>query len=217
MNDQIKTPTNTAKADPFLNLLVAMDPGGSGIYAQEAQGQREMLASTTLPTDMGWSRPGEPEPQEKFEALGFTFGDVVEGDPLFRQATLPEGWGREATDHSMHTSIVDERGIRRVSVFYKAAFYDRKASMNIVNVGREVAQKYLYDYEDQGPFSPPEALTEDEVAEVLASATEMLLDIATHPDIYSEGGKEDKAKAIFAHYGQPVPEATDEMIQKARR
>src|SRR5262245_10694052 len=106
----------------------------AGIEAQEAQGQREMVASTVLPTEVNFR-----ESDADYEALGFTFGEVVAGDPLFRQATLPEGWSRKGSDHAMWSYVVDERGIERVGVFYKAAFYDRKAGLNIINVGYQAA------------------------------------------------------------------------------
>jgi hypothetical protein len=70
--------------------------------------------------------PGDMKPsREAFEAVGFKFGDKI--DDLFLSAELPEGWTREATDHDMWSKILDADGVERVSVFYKAAFYDRCA------------------------------------------------------------------------------------------
>jgi len=66
-----------------------------------------------------------------FEALGFTFGPVDPHDPLFRPATLPDGWTKEGSDHDMWSYVVDELGRRRVGVFYKAAFHDRHADMTL--------------------------------------------------------------------------------------
>ena len=62
-----------------------------------------------------------------FEKMGIVFGEPV--DDLFVRATLPEGWKKKPTDHSMWSKVVDERGRERISVFYKAAFYDRSAHM----------------------------------------------------------------------------------------
>lgn len=67
-------------------------------------------------------------------ALGFVLGDVDPNDALFRAATLPPGWKRAGTDHSMNTSIVDELGRKRVGIFYKAAWYDRSAHLSIESV-----------------------------------------------------------------------------------
>ena len=46
---------------------------------------------------------------------------------------LPEGWKREASYHPMWSHIVDGAGKQRVSIFYKAASYDRKAHMSLVH------------------------------------------------------------------------------------
>lgn len=104
------------------NAMIAMTPGG--IEAQEAAGQRALVASTNMPKDM---RPG----REVYEALGFEFGDDV--DDIFISAKLPDGWTRQATSHSMHSDILDDKGRRRVGIFYKAAFYDRRAHANLVS------------------------------------------------------------------------------------
>lgn len=96
------------------------------VGAMEAAGQRELVRSTKLPTE------GSGNPI--FAEMGFVFGAVDPADPLFREATLPSGWQKVGSDHAMYSYIVDTRGIRRVSVFYKAAFYDRRADMNPLSV-----------------------------------------------------------------------------------
>ncbi len=98
------------------NFLVASVPGG--IERQEAAGQQELVSGTSFPLEM---RPG----REAFEQMGFVFGDQV--DNIFITATLPAGWKREATDHFMWSYIIDAEGRKRVGIFYKAAFYDRRA------------------------------------------------------------------------------------------
>jgi hypothetical protein len=179
------SPRNTTAAEPIEHLMVAMIPGGAGIEAQEAQGQRELLASTTLPSDI--------DDQNAFEALGFTFGPPVEGDPLFREATLPEGWKREGSEHAMWSYIVDARGIRRVNVFYKAAFYDRRAHMGLENVGYSVASEFIYG--DAEAPSLPAVLTEDERAGVRATAERYLADAERSPDIYAD--RAPRARALL--------------------
>lgn len=106
--------------------LPILGGSGSAIERMEAEGQRQLLESCDLPTE------GSEDPE--FLRLGFTFGEPHKEDPMFRPATLPQGWKREGTDHSMHTKIVDELGRERVSVFYKAAFYDRRADMHLNTV-----------------------------------------------------------------------------------
>ncbi len=103
-------------------LVDAMDNGGDPgrfIVASEAAGQRQLVASAVMPTQTGDRAP--------YEALGFTFGEPVDGDPLFTHCTLPEGWTKQGSDHNMWSYVIDQYGRRRVAVFYKAAFYDRDA------------------------------------------------------------------------------------------
>src|SRR5262245_36184498 len=107
-----------AKGD-FENFIAASTPGG--IEAQEKAGQAELVRSAKLPKE-GYLR-------ETAEALGIVFsGDI---DDLFVAVTLPTGWRLQATDHSMHSDLLDEQGRRRAGVFYKAAFYDRAAHMSL--------------------------------------------------------------------------------------
>lgn len=112
-------------------LLLATGDTDAVIGNQERAGQRQLVHSDSLPTDSGGTDPD-------FEALGFTFGQPDPHDPLFRPATLPDGWKREGSDHSMGSYVVDQLGRRRVSVFYKAAFYDRKADMHMVSLSHYV-------------------------------------------------------------------------------
>jgi len=100
----------------------------NAILAQEAQGQRELVNSEVLPTDMGH---GDHDTQATLEAAGVKFLGVVEGDDMFQRVELPEGWKKVATSHSMHSDLVDDKGRKRAGIFYKAAFYDRSAHMNL--------------------------------------------------------------------------------------
>lgn len=121
---------NTSGRDNFEHVLGVLSQGQSGyIEGMEAQGQRQLLAASQLPVNGPWG---------ELKALGFVPGPPVPGDDLFRSVQLPEGWHREGSDHAMWSYITDERGVRRVAVFYKAAFYDRRAFCRLENVG-EVA------------------------------------------------------------------------------
>ena len=120
MTNKIENTAAVAAADPLLGLVMGM-----GIEAQEARGQAQFVESDVLPVDLR-------NAEALFERLGFVLGEPVAGDPLFRHATLPPGWRRVQTDHSMWTKIEDDLGRDRVSVFYKAAFYDRSAHAYIV-------------------------------------------------------------------------------------
>lgn len=135
-------PENTSKRDPFVHLLGMLSDGQSDyITGMEADGQRQLVASEQMPTDA---------PTEQLEALGFTFGPPDEHDPMFRPATLPEGWTRQGSDHAMWSYILDEQGRKRVSIFYKAAFYDRSAHANVVSPAAPLGDLL---YEDDEPTS----------------------------------------------------------------
>lgn len=149
-----------AKGD-LKNARVAATPGG--IEASEKAGQQALVASTNMPKDMMPSRLA-------FEILGFRFGEPV--DELFVKATLPPGWTRAGTDHSMHSDILDEKGRRRVGVFYKAAFYDRRADATLI--GRYSIQR---DYDLPG----------DDLAFVVKDAgTEIYRTITTKRESYKD-------------------------------
>ena len=132
---------NTAEfdsVDAMLALAVSMGPDGpSGfIEEQERAGQSQLVNSDRLPVDAG--EDGD------YLALGFTFGKPDPSDPLFRPATLPPGWSRRATDHAMGSEIIDQHGRARVSIFYKAAFYDRKASMYVISHSGYLSKALFY-------------------------------------------------------------------------
>lgn len=130
----MNAPRNTA-ANPLLNALAGMEAhlrtGNSSnmVLEQEAQGQKELVNSEVLPTKI--NSPRDVDVKAKLTELGFKFGNVVDGDPLFQEVTLPAGWKKVATDHSMWSKVVDDQGRERISIFYKAAFYDRDAFMSV--------------------------------------------------------------------------------------
>lgn len=118
---------NTAKTwSPEVAILSALATGGMDSYitGMESAGQGQLVASEQLPTDTYGT-------DDEFVKLGFVFGEPNPSDPMFRPATLPEGWRKERSDHAMWSYVVDQHGRRRVGVFYKAAFYDRSANMRI--------------------------------------------------------------------------------------
>lgn len=114
--------------DDVSNAAIAMTPGG--IEAQEAAGQQQFVNSTMLPKDC---------PRAELEALGVVFGEEV--DDLFIRATLPAGWKKQATNHSMWSELLDDQFRKRGAIFFKAAFYDRSAHMHL-NRCINVTQRY---------------------------------------------------------------------------
>lgn len=176
-----RTPRNTAdidNTDRMAMLLEAMAGGSTRlIEGQEAQGQASFVSSTTLPTKC------RPEDIAALEAAGVVFGDVVPGDDLFRYVTLPDGWTRQGTDHSMHSKLLDDKGRERASIFYKAAFYDRRADMYAV---RRYSAAYDYAHFDAAGQS---------VARVHDGGTEIW---ATEPDPWETAPEKDYERSGLA-------------------
>lgn len=118
------------------NALIASEPGG--IERQEAAGRRTLVESAMLPKEVRGAT------REQLISLGFQFGADV--DELFVTCELPPGWTKRGTDHSMHSDLLDNQGRKRAGIFYKAAFYDRRAYMSMlqrfgVNPYRDGSQK----------------------------------------------------------------------------
>lgn len=118
-----------------------IQPSGA-IEAQEAAGQRELLKAAAgdwakLPTRIAGAT------REDLEALGFEFGEPVPGDDLFTNVRLPEGWYVDGTSHSMHTTLRDPEHFKRAGIFYKAAYYDRRADLSWMTVPVTDAQDDL--------------------------------------------------------------------------
>lgn len=126
-------------------LAVALGSGNSSaaIEMQEKHGQSQVVHSDVIPVEYaGYPRPDQIEERDAwFERHGFKMGERVEGDPIFQHCTLPDGWSKRGTGHSMHSEIVDQHGRARVNIFYKAAFYDRRANKSILS-------RFSYKYEN---------------------------------------------------------------------
>lgn len=180
-------PENTSKTwSPEMLLLTALSEGGTDSYitGMEAAGQRQLIESTSLPTDTSDS-------DADFVAVGFAFGEPDPGDPIFRPATLPEGWGRKGSDHSMWSYLVDEHGRRRVSVFYKAAFYDRSAFMRLKTVYSYVSE--LVDADELPVYDDTWCTRETFTAAVESTRTS----IAERIEEYSEHAAAGRGEGYF--------------------
>lgn len=120
-----------------LRALFAGTP--EAIVASEHRGQVQFVESDILPAKL--RSPGVDDDARKIlQAWGFQLGKGVGGDSLFIQGKLPEGWAKQGSDHDMWSYIVDDKGRRRCAIFYKAAFYDRDASLNIESRYRRVTE-----------------------------------------------------------------------------
>ncbi len=111
------------RIDVLIETMITGNTSGA-IEGQEARGQTALVNSTALPKKMlhGTTR-------EQLESMGIVFGSSQ--DVLFIEATLPAGWTKRPTNHSMWSDLVDDNNRVRASIFYKAAFYDRSAHISL--------------------------------------------------------------------------------------
>ena len=143
MSDETKKITNTtAEAattegqkkilmEALFNQMLGRRPG-QDIEDMEARGQRELCESASLPTDFNEYGDRAGRGRAALEAAGVRFLGEVEGDSLFQRVELPAGWTIKPTEHSMWSELLDDQGRKRAAVFYKAAFYDRKAHIDVL-------------------------------------------------------------------------------------
>lgn len=135
-----KSPRKEDELDMFARALGAKS-NSDAILGQEADGQRSFVTSETLPTEMSM------DDRAALEAAGVVFGEVVPGDDLFQYVQLPAGWTKRSTSHSMHNDLLDDKGRKRAGIFYKAAFYDRRADLHCV---RRFSLELDYDELEKG-------------------------------------------------------------------
>lgn len=123
----LRAPDNTAaeaREYPIIPLAEAIAGGSVAalVDAQRGRGQEQFANSDTLPVQM----LGE-NTRAMLEAAGVRFLGPVEGDKLFQYVELPSGWRKSATAGSLYTDLLDDKGRKRASIFYKAEFCDRVA------------------------------------------------------------------------------------------
>ena len=112
--------------DLFSILRDAMATGNpsKAIERQEERGQQALIQGNQLPTK-GLT--------EVANALGIRVIGVDDNDPLFSAVLLPHGWKIAATDHTMWSDLLDETGTKQAAIFFKAAAYDREATIHLVS------------------------------------------------------------------------------------
>lgn len=109
------------------NADIAATPGG--IERQEAKGQADLVVHFGLLPQKLYVY-GDCNGKDVLERMGFKIHGLAED--LFFKITPPEGWSIEPTEHNMWSRVLDEQKRRRIDVFYKAAFYDRRADAEIL-------------------------------------------------------------------------------------
>lgn len=131
--------------NPMLGWLFGGNP--RAIEDQEARGQEELVDSDQLPAKINeYGRNTSAISQ--YKKWGVKVVGEESDDNLFVDVILPEGWEKRPTDHSMWSELYDDKGRVRASIFYKAAFYDRDAFINI-------NKRYYWssDYKDDNTIS----------------------------------------------------------------
>lgn len=148
-----KTDTMMTFLEAWLLAERGEDPS-KAIENQEKRGQAEVVRTQRLPRKLNdhkipreifWAGTAQEMDYEtkrqitsanieaytrvQYEKMGIEIVD--EADDLFWNVKLPNGWEVKATDHSMWNEVVDNNGRKRMTFFYKAAFYDRSAFSNL--------------------------------------------------------------------------------------
>jgi len=113
-------PMNDGRLEMLFDALGG-DPAGTAAR-QEARGQAELVNSIKMPIQ-------GPEDWELLSAWGVVKGEAI--DDLFCTASFPPGWHKRSTNNSLWTDLVDDRGVCRGMMFYKATFHDRDAFLRI--------------------------------------------------------------------------------------
>jgi hypothetical protein len=101
------------------------------IVASEKAGQKDLVLSAKLPKKGNW---------DLLKEWGLTITD--EADDLFYNVVLPIGWTKRETSHDLHSDLIDDQGRKRAGMFYKAAFYDRSATINPIQDRFYVGRNY---------------------------------------------------------------------------
>lgn len=104
----------------------------TAIENQEAEGQKLLCQSSQLPVDV---RGGDA--LETYKSLGIKVIRTSEGDKLFYDVILPSGFKIQPTDQPMHSDLLNSEGEKVGGIFYKAAFYDRKAIFGLTKKEQE--------------------------------------------------------------------------------
>lgn len=131
--------------DDLQNLIAAATPGG--IEKSEKAGQKDFLAHDSLPiaTAAEW---------KILESWGVKKGEPL--NELFCAAKLPIGWSKVGGKDPRGSTLCDDRGLVRATIFYKAAYYEKTANLCILQKrfrsGRDYGsdEAFAYVVKDDG-------------------------------------------------------------------
>lgn len=130
--DNTKLDNEITLFDAFLYAQEGESPS-KAIENQEKRGQQMVVEYRRLPKATnycsGYHKHDDFEfTKAQYEKMGIKVID--EYDDMFWNVQLPDGWKIEATSHPLWNDLIDDKGRKRASFFYKAAFYDRDAFIN---------------------------------------------------------------------------------------
>lgn len=111
---------NTNKEEVHPGWLFGGSP--NAIEAQEQRGQEDLVNSKQLPCQYSV----DEDSKEFLKRYGISVLRKSIRDPLFYDVILPKNTFIRATEHSMWSELVQSKKVI-ASIFYKAAFYDRRA------------------------------------------------------------------------------------------
>jgi len=132
---------NTSKLEKNIHWLFGGNP--NAIERQEKEGQDQLVQSSIEKTQQLPINGNGCDALEIYKLFGFEVLGKSEGDDIFYDVKMPEGWRIEPTNHSMWSNLVDPNGGKRASIFYKAAFYDRSSFINRLNTKYTVDRKFF--------------------------------------------------------------------------
>ena len=123
----------------LVNATIAMTPGG--IEQQEARGQIAVVTQKLMPR---YADGRKELANDIYKKLGIVI--IGEHDDILVNVKLPDGWKLEPTEHSMWSELHDKKGRKRAQMFYKAAFYDRSAYLEVMTrFSRDVVPEDRYE------------------------------------------------------------------------
>lgn len=142
----------------------------------------------------------------EMERLGFVWLDEPSTDrqtllTQYVRLQMPEGWSLRRSDDSRLRYLVDERGVRRVSLYDVHQFWDPYAVTNLISVAGDIVTRLVYGDETADDLGWP-VLTEDERTETLQRLREQVAKGEESPKIYA-----DTAAKAAAWLERLVPEA----------
>lgn len=155
MNRDFPCAINPDNMIVFIDALDCAKRGenpSNAIERQEKRGQAAVVANKRLPKATnhcsGYQSKNDTDfTRQQYEKMGIKIIDDY--DDLFWNVQLPEGWDIKATSHSMWNELLDDKGRKRASFFYKAAFYDRDAFINF-ETRYTTCVDHILDYSDVG-------------------------------------------------------------------